>query len=260
MGERKFGKCVRSLRHTGRSSEAVHVRQAATRASPRVSKVIDMMFPTQVLMKNNPQVRICLHIRELLAAQVKLWADASHASRRKTHYGSFVGANRKIKRHDRAQTAATSRARCKAVGSSLTITTSFAYIKIWTCMEPARPAHVTRLQTRLISAAKPFTKTLKKNPLRSAPWPIPLSTSHEAESFEETRTAAVRWETRSSIRCHRPPDTPAWKGRRMAPSRHATSKALRISKKAQYVRVCLRRCNVSSHAYAGKSDPVRKPA
>ena len=143
----------------------------------------------------------------------------------------FWGPTAKLKRQDRAQTAATSRARCKAVGSSLTITTSSAYIKIWTCMEPARPAHVTPLQTRLISAAKSCTKTLSKNPLRTAAWPIPFSTSHESENFEETRTAAVRWETRSSIRCHRPPDTPARKSRSMAPSRHATSKALRISKK-----------------------------
>ena len=171
----------------------------------------------------------------------------------------FWGPTAKLKRHDRAQTAATSRARCKAVGSSLTITTSSAYIKIWTCMEPARPAHVTPLQTRLISAAKPFTKKLNKNPLRTAPWPIPFSTSHESEHFEETRTAAVRWETRSSIRCHRPPDTPARKSRSMAPSRHATSKALRISKKAQYVRVCLRRCNVSSNAYALKMLPAPAP-
>ena len=28
---------------------------------------------------------------------MKLWADASHASRRKTHHGSFLGANRNAK-------------------------------------------------------------------------------------------------------------------------------------------------------------------
>ena len=71
----------------------------------------------------------------------------------------------KLKRHERAQVVAASKAFCKSAGSLHKIATSSAYIKT-----------NTLLQARLIFDATPLTKMLNKNPLKTAPWPIPSST------------------------------------------------------------------------------------
>ena len=96
----------------------------------------------------------------------------------------------------------------------------------WLCsgaVSPCPPStSVTTITTGTTSATATVTATPPPHHHRRRrrpppPQPCIITTCHVTSTtfLHNCCTAAVRWETGSSIRCHRPPDTPARKSRSM---------------------------------------------